>query len=223
MRGYIEAAKKAAGQKHLNFIDDPKMGFVQQPGSLYATGAAGSGSEVKKSQPYVVNITSTSGANVTDFDILGTSEYVNNAGFTAAGSLVIGSITISSGIPGVNYREFLYQCQNNPFTVGQTYIRCDNAAAQVQEPFSVITKDSNGTALTIPMVPNLDPYQQIQSVMVVDQQYRVDGFTKLRFSTILANAVISVRLFPADNINPARALAGQPTGRAFGNPGIIRR
>lgn len=221
MRQYIELAKQEVGGKHLNFVDDSKLGFVQQPG-MYATGA-GSNSGVKKSSPYAVTVANASGAAVSNFDVLGSYEYINNAGFTAGGDLVIGSVTISSAIPGVTYRELLYQAQNNPFTVGQTYLSCANAPAQVQETFTIITKDANGTAVTIPIIPFIDPYQQQTSVTTVEQEYRIDGFTKLQFSSIAANATLTIRWYPSDNINPARALAGQPAGKAYGNPGIIRK
>lgn len=217
----IQDAKSASGGKHLNFVDS-KRGFVAQPG-LNATGAgAGSTASVKKSMPYAVTVTSVSASAVSDFDVLGSYEYINNAGFTAGGDLVIGSITISSAIPGVTYRELLYQAQNNPFTVGQTYLSCATAG-QVTTVFTVKTKDANGTQVNIPIVPVIDPYQQQSTTLVVDQEYRIDGYTKLTFSTILANAALTIRWYPSDNINPARALSGSPTGRAFGDPNIIRK
>ena len=45
------------------------------------------------SQPYIVTITSTSGAAVSDFEVLGSYENINTAGFTGGGNLVIGSIS----------------------------------------------------------------------------------------------------------------------------------
>lgn len=222
MQSYIQNARNNAARQHLNFVDSPKMNFVNQP-SLYANGAgAAPGAAVKKSQPYSIVISSASGANVQNFDVLGAYQYLQNAGFTAAGDLVIGSITISSVIPGVTYREFLYQTMNNPFTVGMTYLSCTSPAAQVNEVFSIVTKDANGTIITIPIVPAIDPYQQQTTVNVVDQEYRIDGFTKITFANILANAVFTVRFYPADNINPARALSGTAAGRAYGDPGVIR-
>jgi hypothetical protein len=218
MRQYIESAKN--NNRHLNFVDTKR--FVNQP-NMYANGAGAPASGMKKSMPYSILITSVSASNVPDFDVLGAYEYVSNAGFTAAGSLVIGSITISSQIPGVSYRELLYQSITNPFTVGQTYLSCANNAAQVQEAFTIITKDANGTAVTIPIVPATDPYQQVTTIITVEQEYRIDGFTKLRFSNILANAALNVRWYPSDNLNPARALSGQAVGKQFGDPGIIRK
>jgi hypothetical protein len=223
VKQYLNQARSNAANQHLNFVDD-KMNFVNQP-NLYANGGGlgAPAAPAKKSQPYAVVISSASGAAVANFDVLGAYEYINNAGFNAAGSLVIGSITISSAIPGVSYRELLYQSMNNPFTVGLTYLSCSSPAAQVNEVFTIQTKDANGTTVTIPIVPNIDPYQQQSSINAVEQEYRIDGYTKLTFANILPNAVLTVRWFPADNINPARALSGQIAGRSFANPGVIRR
>lgn len=222
MQSYIQNARQNNAKQHLNFVDDRNSNFVNQP-NLYANGAgAAPGNAVKKSQPYAIVVSSASGANVNDFDVLGAYQYINNAGFTAAGDLVIGSITIHSAIPGVTYQQFLYQSMNNPFTVGQTYLECTTPASQVNQVFSINTKDANGTTVIIPIVPAIDPYQQQTNINVVDQEYRIDGYTKLTFASILANAVLTIRFYPADNINPARALAGTASGRSFGNPGIIR-
>jgi hypothetical protein len=215
VQDYIGQARN--NSQHLNFVDD-RANFAGQP-NLYATGGQ---SSAKKSQPYAVTVSSASGAAVQNFDVLGAYEYLNNSGFNAAGSLVIGSVTIASAIPGVTYRDLLYQSMNNPFTVGQTYLSCTNASAQVNEVFSIQTKDANGTTVNIPIVPNVDPYQTQASINIVEQEYRIDGFTKLTFANILPNAVLTIRFFPSDTINPARALAGSQAAKSYGNPGIIR-
>lgn len=215
---YINQARSSSNSRHLNFVGDNRMSFAQQP----QFNAAGTSPDVKKSQPYALTISSASGANVANFDILGAYQYLQNAGFDANGNLVIGSITISSAIPGVTYREFLYQSMNNPFTVGMTYLSCSSPVAQVNEVFTINTKDANGTSLSIPIVPAIDPYQQQQGINIVNQEYRLDGYTKLTFANILAGAVLTVRLYPSDNINPARALSGANTTAQYANPGIIR-
>lgn len=198
-------------------------GFVNQPNMFNAAGGAPAApsAPVKRSQPYAITISSASGAAVSNFDVLGAYQYINNSGFTAGGDLVIGSITISSAIPNVTYQELLYQSMNNPFTVGLTYLSC-STANQVQEVFSIQTKDANGTVVTIPIVPNVDPYQFQEGINAVNQEYRIDGYTKLTFANILPNAVLTIRWFPSDNLNPARALGGMDVGRSYGNPGVIR-
>lgn len=220
VRSFIERARQNASNQHLNFVDD-RMNFVQQPNMYQNATGTNSAGGVKKSQPYAITVSSASGAAVQNFDVLGASQYLNNAGFDANGNLVIGSVTISSAIPGVTYRDFLYQSMTQPFTTGLTYLQ-SATANQVTQVVTITTKDSNGTQVSVPIVPIIDPYQNQENIAVVEQEYRIDGFTKLTFGSILANAVLTVRFYPSDNLNPARALSGQPTSRAFGNPNIIR-
>lgn len=219
---YIADARRGGNNRHLNFVDSSRS-FVNQPNMYNATGAqaAAPSGNVKKSLPYAIVVSSASAAAVANFDVLGASTYLNNSGFDASGNLVIGSITISSSIPNVTYRDFLYQCMNQPFTVGSTYFSC-STAGQVTEIVNVTTKDSNGTLVTVPITPFIDPYQQQSTVVVVDTEYRIDGFTKLTFSQILANAVLTIRFYPSDNVNSARLLAGQGVTKQYGDPNLIR-
>jgi len=177
------------------------------------------GGNVQTSQPYILDITSTSGSAVSNFEVLGSYQYINNAGFTSGGDLVIGSITISSGISDVNYREMLYQFMNNPYSVGLTYIQ-SATANQVLETLSVNTKDANGNLAQKTLVPTIDPYQQQTTIIAMKYAYRIDGFTKIIIRQVLANATVKLYFYPADNINLARALGGQSVSRQFGTPPV---
>ena len=163
----------------------------------------------------------TSGSAVSNFKVLGSYEYLNNSGFTAGGDLVIGSITISSGISGITYREMLYQFMNNPYSVGLTYVQ-SATANQILETISVNTRDANGNEAQKTLVPTIDPYQQQSTVLAMKYAYRIDGFTKLIIRQILANATVKLYFYPSDNINLARGLAGQNVSRQYGNPGIVK-
>ena len=178
-----------------------------------------SGQSIQQSQPYIVTVTSTSGADVSNFDILGSYQYLNNAGFNSAGSLVIGSITISSGISNVTYSEMLWQLQNNVFSVGLTYLQ-STAAAQILSTVSVNTRDANGNIATKALIPIIDPYQQQTNVVALKTPFRIDGFTKLIIQTVTASSTSKFYFYPADNINLARALGGAAVSKQFGSPNV---
>jgi hypothetical protein len=224
IRQYLADAQRAANESFANadgFIDDVNFtggdDFFNMGGYMRADGAP----SAPTSQPYIINITSTSGASVTNFEVLGSYEYINNAGFTAGGNLVIGSVTISSGIANITYREMLYQFMNNPYSVGLTYIQ-SATTGQVLETLSLNTKDANGNEAQKSLVPTIDPYQQQSDIIAMKYPYRIDGFTKIIIRNILANATVKLYFYPADNINLARGLAGRPVSKQFGNPGIVR-
>lgn len=222
---YIANARNKKAGQHYNFVKEPGMNssFVRQKGLYNASGSgAAAPAGTKKSRPYIVIVSSASGANVDNFIILGANTYVNNSGFTAAGSLVLGSVTIYSGIPNVSYRDFLYQSMNSPFSVGQTYISCTNVNAQVQQVFTITTKDANGIKVDIPIVPTVDPYQQQLSIIVNEDEYSVDGQTTLTIASLLAGAVVTFQFYPSVNVNIGRKLDAEGDVSSYANPNTIR-
>jgi hypothetical protein len=218
VRKYLANAQRNAMESFSNadgFIDND-LSFT---GEDFFNAEGMGGGNVQTSQPYIVNVVSTSGSAVSNFEILGSYQYINNAGFTAGGDLVIGSITISSGISDVNYREMLYQFMNNPYSVGLTYLQ-SATANQVLETISVNTRDANGNLAQKTLVPTIDPYQQQTTIIAMKYAYRIDGFTKLVIRQVLANSTVKLYFYPADNINLARALGGNSVSRQFGTPPV---
>jgi hypothetical protein len=218
VRNYLKRAQNSANENFANadgFIDSD-LSFTGD--DFFGANGSGASQSAQTSQPYIINVTSTSGSAVANFEVLGSYQYINNAGFSN-GSLTIGAITISSGIAGVTYQEMLYQFMNNPFSVGMTYIQ-SATANQILSPFSVNTKDANGNVAQKALIPTIDPYQNQTNVLVMKQAYRIDGYTKLIISSVLANATVNMQFYPADNINLARALGGQSVSRQFGTPPV---
>jgi hypothetical protein len=220
VRKYLASAQNRAMESFANadgFIDDD-LSFTGDDFFRNVGGAMGGSAPT--SQPYILDITSASGTAVTNFEVLGSYQYINNAGFQPNGDLVIGSITISSGISDINYREMLYQFMNQPYSVGLTYIQ-SATANQVLETISVNTRDANGNTAQKTLVPTIDPYQQQTNIIAMKYAYRIDGFTKLIIRQVLANATIKLYFYPADNINLARALGGNSVAKQFGNPNVV--
>jgi hypothetical protein len=218
VRKYLANAQRNAMESFSNadgFIDND-LSFT---GDDFFNAEGMGGGNVQTSQPYIVSVTSTSGSAVSNFEVLGSYQYINNAGFTANGDLVIGSVTISSGISDVTYREMLYQFMNNPYSVGLTYIQ-SATANQVLETISVNTKDANGNLAQKTLVPTIDPYQQQTTIVAMKYAYRIDGFTKIIIRQVLANATVKLYFYPADNINLSRALGGQSVSKQFGTPPV---
>lgn len=215
---YLSNAQKNAMESYSNadgFIDSD-LSFTGD--DFFNAGGMGGGN-VQTSQPYIIDITSTSGSAVSNFEFLGSYQFINNAGFQPNGDLVLGSITISSGISDVTYQEMLYQFMNNPYSVGMTYIQ-SATANQVLETLGLNTRDANGNLAQKTLIPIIDPYQQQTNIIALKAAYRIDGFTKMVLRQVLANATVKIYLYPADNINLARALGGQSVSRQFGTPPV---
>lgn len=231
IRQYMQNARNFANENYLNadgFIDDDTSYFTAGDDFFNADGmpmaAPAPMASVPTSQPYIITISNASASSVSNFDVLGAYQYLQNAGFnTTTGNLTISGITISSGISNVTYQQFLYQSMNSPFTVGLTYVQSlSGSTAQITQPLTLNTQDANGNQALKTLVVTIDPYQYQSGVVAFKHVYRIDGYTKLTISTVLASVVFQIQFYPADNINLARGLAGRPASRQFGNPQIVK-
>jgi len=243
IRQYMENARNFANENYLNadgFIDDDQMYFTGGDDFFNADGgmpmAQPQMQSAPTSQPYIITVSNASSTSVSNFDVLGAYQYINNTTMASTptgtttysnGSLVSTGtgfqITISSGISNVTYQQFLYQSMNSPFSVGLTYIQSlGGSTAQITQPITLNTQDANGNQALKTLVITIDPYQQQTSVVAVKQLYRIDGYTKLTISTLLPNAVVQFQFYPADNINIARGLAGRSASRQFGSPNVVK-
>ena len=224
IKSYLSDAQNRAHESFANadgFFDDD-MSFTASEDFFNAEGGAAptmGAPSAPTSQPYIITITNT-GAATSDFNVLGSYEFLNSAGFSN-GSLTTGSVTIASAIPNVTYQQMLYQFMISPYSVGLTYIQ-SSTTNQVLETISVNTKDANGNIAQKVFVPTIDPYQFQNGIIAMKYGYRIDGYTKLIIATILANATVKLYFYPADNINLARGLAGRPVSREFASPGIVK-
>jgi hypothetical protein len=219
IRRYLSDAQSRVSKSFAN-----ADGFIDQDMSFTGDdffGANGNGGmqSIQQSQPYIVNVTNASGTDVSNFDILGSYQYLNNSGFNASGNLVIGAITISSGISNVTYSEMLWQFQNNVFSVGLTYLQ-STQASQILATVSVNTRDANGNQAIKALIPVIDPYQQQSNVVAMKTPFRIDGFTKLTLATVVGSSTSKFYFYPADNVNLARALGGTSVSKQFGQPNV---
>jgi len=224
---YLQEARQKTSQNFSNadgMIDSVslsnKSAFASATGSNEAAAAA-----AQTSIPFVINITSTSGAMVPDFEILGANTFLypnpGKASWNANGDLVVDSITISSGTAGVTYQQILAQSANQPFKVGMTYYQSPTSA-QVLQGLLIVKKDANGMTSSLPVTSLKDPYQQQNDVVVIKTPYDVDGNTSIKVANVLPNATIQFFLFPSDKLNLARGLNNQSVQADYSDPEVVK-
>lgn len=172
------------------------------------------------SQPYILNVqntnTSTAISNVT---ILGAYTFIGTAAPQYGNTTTFG-ISISMGIANITYQEFLYQSMNKPFTVGLTYIS-SATAAQVLETLTITQKDVNGNVASKVLTPTIDPYQFQSDKVAFKFEYRIDGFTNIIISSVLAASTLKLYFYPSETVAVSRALAGRRAVQDYGNPQVV--
>lgn len=231
LRKYFSQAQDEANENFFNYdgySDDSDYGFVGDDNFSgfdgddmdafdMATGDS-TDSSAPTSQPYIVVIRNTNTATAFPATILGA--YTTLA-YTSPNYQNSAALSITMGISGVTYGEFLYQSMNKPFVVGLTYLQ-SSTANQVLETLTLIQKDVNGNESQKTLVPTIDPYQQQSTIIAVKFTYKIDGFTAIVVSSILASATAKIYFYPAETSSIARTLTGQRAVAGYGNPNIVK-
>ena len=229
LRDYFAQAQDEANENFFNYGgfeddlsfagDDEFDGFYGDDDFYGADGADMGGSiSAPTSQPYIVVITNTNTATAYPVTILGA---YNTLAFTSPNYQNAAAISITMGISGITYGQFLYQSMNKPFVVGLTYLQ-SSTANQVLETLTLIQQDVNGNESQKTLVPTIDPYQQQSTIIAVKFTYKIDGFTSVVLSRLLASATAKIYFYPAETSSIARTLTGQRAVAGYGNPNIVK-
>jgi hypothetical protein len=228
-RKYFSQAQDDANENFFNYdgydeFDDYDGGFdnFDDDYSNYDDeydNADGGMDSAPTSQPYIVSITNTNTTTAsTPVTILGA---YSNLAQTSPSFGNYAAISITMGIAGITYSEFLYQSMNKPFQCGLTYFQ-SATANQVLETITIINKDVNGNESQKVLIPTIDPYQNQSTVVALKFNYKVDGFTSLVVSRILANTTAKVYFYPSETASASRTLAGRKPVANYGNPNIVK-
>ena len=180
--------------------------------------AMGRSAQAPTSQPYIVVIKNTATGTAYPATILGAYNTLSN---TSANWQNSAAISIDMGISGITYSEFLYQSMNKPFVVGLTYYQ-SSTANQVLETITLVQRDVNGNTSQKTLVPTIDPYQQQSTVIAIKFSYKIDGFTAVVVSSVLATATLKLYFYPAETVSTARTLTGRRAVRGYGNPNVVK-
>lgn len=227
LRNYFAQAQDEANENFFNydgyeddfdFVDDEFDNFGGDDDDAFDM-ASGGRMSAPTSQPYIVTITNTNTVTAFPCTILGA---YSTLAFASPNYQNSASISITMGIAGITYGEFLYQSMNKPFVTGLTYLQ-SSTANQVLETITLIQKDVNGNESQKTLVPTIDPYQQQSTIIAVKHTYRIDGFTSVVVSQILANTTAKLYFYPAETSSIARTLTGQRAVSGYGNPNIVKQ
>jgi len=216
---YFEEALNKVNESFFNAGGD----FEFSSEDIYASGPGGtpspaaqasSGNAAPTSQPYIINVTNTTGGDLYNVFVLGAYTYLNALNYGNPPGIVI-----TYGLPNVTYSEFLWQTVAKPFKVGLTYIQSTNVT-QVLSAITIQHKDANGNLATSPIVPIVDPYQQQSGNIAVRMSYTVDGFTLFTIADVSAGATLKLYLYPSEKVDLRRAVAGLGASTPYSAPRV---
>jgi hypothetical protein len=213
LHGYINGTETMSGfdsydsfEGDMSYFDDDDMSYFDDDEMSYAGGAPNSRSAV--SDPYVIQYTETSGADVTAY-LFGYNDYF---GATNYGNLATTTVT---NLQGGTYGRLIAQSNNKFFKIGKWRFQCSDAA-QLQQTLSLNHVDANGKQYSTPLNLSImrDAYQQQADIIDITKMVTVDGNTYITF-TLKASAVLTISMFPVAVVSgKAKLNGGQSLNRA---------
>lgn len=153
--------------------------------------------------PYQISVTNTTGGTLTVV-LFGMYQYLQSTNY---GSSV--GLTVTPSQTNVSYLMLLQQSAAQPFETSLIRVQTTNAA-QVTQILTITSTDANGQTCTVPVITQnyFSPNQFQSGIIDVPYNVTIDGNTNIT-SQILANTTVVYTFFPAEKVNPARALASR--------------
>lgn len=195
------------------FADDNFYG-----NSYSADGGCAPAVSVSRSNPYTFNIANSAAVDISNVVLLGANQntVLNTTNFGNTGTAAAITITQQNG--AVTYAQFLQAIKTQPFLIGEMQLQSSNTSQPFQT-FTVSQTENDGRTSSVPYYPVLNPFQQQSGVAIIKQLIPVNSYTQFTF-TILASATLTVRLYPAEQVDISRSVVGEPVSKPYNNPQI---
>ncbi|PCJ55964.1 MAG: hypothetical protein COA79_20355 [Planctomycetota bacterium] len=152
---------------------------------------------MEPAQPFIIQVVSASASSISDVDI--GDAYGNRALVQTASRSPFGAdpnITLSSGVIGVTYIEWLAETERRPFKVGLTEI-ISSSAGQIDNPITITHRGTQGGREDHAIIPSIDPNQGLTDRGIADDyEYMFDGYTRLRLSQVNGLATVTIKIYP---------------------------
>lgn len=219
---YMDRQRQVAGNSNFRNATGPINGVGMNTGKPAGWNANG-GSGLPTTKPYVLIVTNASASPVLNFDVLGANQYLSGGAgggtWSASGNFTKDGVTISSGLPGISYQQFLQGTQSAPFKICAVYCNIISGSnSQASDIYNITSTSMAGSLTTDPIIPLVNPLQQQGQITVLNTEYNIDGLSKITWGTIYASVSFRYMMFPAVVVDPASALVGQKVQQTMGAP-----
>jgi hypothetical protein len=237
-RAYLEMAQEQADERYLSAEgdwSDANGDWTQAEGDwsdadawTEAAGGAPGGTMApqhmaapeQQSPPIIIKIKNTTSSDINNVDLY--DAYANYQAGVAGNFNQAAGITITSEIPNVTYLQMLANSWGKPMKIGRTVV-ISSTSLQAEEAFVIRHNTDYGQLIEYTVTPFIDPYQNQSDRIVESYNYILDGFTRIRFNTIIASASVVIRLYPASRFSPTNLAAGQKSGNlGWRKPVLVR-
>lgn len=215
LRKYIAGAENFSGfdsydeaEGDMSYFDDA---FNSADGDDDFNSAEGAMAQKVESDPYVIQYT-----NTTTADVSAVMFGFNANAFSGVGNFGNPAAVVITNLQGATYGQLFAQSQNKQFKISRQ--RWASAtASQLQQTITISHTDANGNVRTSPLNLSvmLDSYQFQATVIDTTKTIVIDGNTQLGF-TLKGAATFVISLYPTSIISGKAVLnGGSALNKAF--------
>jgi hypothetical protein len=178
------------------------------------------------SQPYVITIENKSSGDIRDIDLFGAIVHLDEKYKRPDGSILVNGAHITCPIQGVKYSDILHNSIMHPFAVGSVYLHFKKGT-EVYNGIDVIQTTSysdNRATISMPFIKYRTPYDINDKVVVITDDFCIDGWTTLRLNHLKRGDKVTVCVYPSTNISPTRninpitSVGQKDNGKTYGHP-----
>lgn len=167
------------------------------------------GGDAPTSQPYIVTLENSTGADVNNVNFLHPASALRNG---AVNFGIPAGIVPTYGISGLSYEDFLATIQTQAVKIGTTEIQSANST-QLLETIKIEVNNAMGSGSYSTFNPRISPYQQQNSVVIMPDKFILSNFTKLTINKIAKNTVVTFRFYPMAVTSSVSGLTGKETNQ----------
>lgn len=158
---------------------------------IYMSGVPANAQFAGDSTPFIVILTNTSGAAISNVDFLNAI-----SSFGAVNDGVTTGVTPTVGYANRTYKEFLGLLISTDLVIGSFYIYA-TTNDQATQTMLFRTDNQRGGALETTVTPDIHHFQNQTGLAYVEQEIQITKYTKATLASIAANAVVKIKLFPS--------------------------
>jgi hypothetical protein len=168
-----------------------------------------------QSRPLIINLDNTTGAAVSNVSFL---QPVVALGSNAAGNYAVNAgIVPTCGNVGQTYDIVLRTLQSVQYYINTVYQECATTS-QLTKSFSVTYNKLDGSSVTQPYYPKLDPNQNITTVITVKVSFLLNYYTKITLASLVANDDVTFSMYYSVENDPTRGMVFGNSVKQFGDP-----
>lgn len=172
----------------------------------------------KMSSPFTIRVINKTYKDIYNTEVFGAVKYLSSEKFADKSKIQVSEAEIMS-TSDMSYRDMMQFFMMNPVHIGQTYVHTRNQRGT--NAITIKSFDNSGYCVQMPLMPHANPYDTADDIGVYENAFVIDGYTSIIIPVLQPRGDMTIRLYPSNNLNPARSIGCGMVSRNYRDSNII--